>query len=58
MQDQPDVARGPERPTTGQRTQCNGDPTDLDGGSHPWVLVDDSRGDLYRCPDCGATDTD
>lgn len=32
---------------------------DLDGGAHPWVLVtDDGPGDIYRCPDCGAVDTD
>lgn len=50
--------RGPAKPATGGRTECNGNPSDRDGGAHPWVLVDDTKGDLYRCPECGAEDTD
>lgn len=40
-------------------TGCSGDPTDLDGGSHPWVLIsEDNQGMHYTCPHCGAKDTD
>lgn len=41
------------------RTPCCGDPTNLDGGAHPWVHIsEDGPGDVYRCPECGATDVD
>lgn len=52
------IRRGPEKPP-GPKTVCSGDPTDLDGGAHPWVHVsEDGPGDVYRCPECGAVDVD
>ena len=38
---------------------CCGDPTNLDGNAHPWILVtDNGPGDVYCCPECGAIDVD
>lgn len=55
---QQEVFRGPEKPV-GSKTRCCGDPTNLDGGAHPWVHVsEDGPGDVYRCPECGAVDVD
>jgi hypothetical protein len=49
----------PARPPTGGKTQCCGDPANLDGDAHPWKLItDDGPGDVYGCPECGAIDVD
>lgn len=57
--DQARIYRGPAKPLSGRKTVCCGDPTNLDGGAHPWVLVtEDGPGDVYCCPDCGAVDVD
>lgn len=40
-------------------TKCCGDPQNLDGGAHPWVMVsEEGPGDVYLCPECGAIDVD
>jgi hypothetical protein len=53
------VMAGPPREPKPGRTACCGDPKNLDGNAHPWVLVsEDGPGDVYRCPECGATDVD
>ena len=53
-----EVLQGPVKPAGPGSTKCCGDPTNKDGNAHPWELIDDSYGDLYRCPVCGAEDTD
>jgi hypothetical protein len=38
---------------------CCGDPSNLDGGAHPWAeLGEDNRGTHYKCDVCGAYDVD
>jgi hypothetical protein len=39
--------------------KCCGDPSNRDGGAHPWKCVgEDNRGIHYVCPVCGAEDSD
>ena len=53
------VYAGPPNDKPKGETVCCGDPKNLDGGAHPWVLVsEDGPGDVYVCPDCGAQDVD
>lgn len=49
----------PPKPSSGP-TECCSDPTNTDGGAHPWVLVsEDGPGDVYVCSaGCGAQDVD
>jgi hypothetical protein len=57
---------GPAPETSGAKTACCGDPTNTDGGAHPWVHVSEDGyangngpGDLYVCSaGCGAKDVD
>lgn len=53
------VQAGP-RPTTEREPNCKpGDPVDAEGLVHDWKLVtEDEPGDVYKCPRCGADDTD
>lgn len=49
----------PEESKPKGTTKCCGDPKNLDGNAHPWVLVsEDGPGDVYRCFECGAVDVD
>ena len=52
-------ASPPAQPSSGGKTRCCGDPANLDGGAHPWILITvDGPGDVYGCPECGAIDVD
>jgi hypothetical protein len=44
----------------GEKRSCCGDPTDLDGGRHPWVMIGENGQGVgfYRCPWCKAETTD
>jgi hypothetical protein len=53
------ILQGPDRAREPRHLGCCGDPKNLGGNAHPWVLVtEDGPGDVYECPDCGAVDVD
>jgi hypothetical protein len=55
----PHIAQHFEAPRDNTPIPCCGDPKNLDGGAHPWEHIsEDGPGDVYRCPECGATDVD
>jgi hypothetical protein len=51
--------QGPAEVGRTAKTECCGDPQNLDGGVHPWEYVGEDNGGMhYRCPECGAEDAD